>query len=408
MNSEGIVESAAQIAKTKGISRQAVAEILQQVFLDLVYKKYGNEVDNFEVIVNLNSGQIEIYQEMEVVETVEQVASEISLSEAQQFEDDVEIGDPYIRVIEQDDLGNHFDRRLISLAKQNLSQQLQQIEKNKIFDEYSTRINEIITGEVHQNRQETLYVVLDKIEMRMPKEEQIPGEKYRRGKNLRAVIKEVVQTQKGPEVIISRSSESFLRRMLEIEVPEVFDGIVEVHGIARDPGKRAKIVVESFDKRVDAVGACVGVNGVRIQSIVRELNNEKIDIINYSKEPAVLIARALSPARPLELEIDEQQKRVTALFAADDIAVAIGESGQNINLASKVCGYEIDAIKDESIESLSLLEIDVFSRFAEALSKINIHTIQDFTNADSETLLDVPGIGEKTLEKLTTAIEELL
>jgi len=407
LNSEGIVEAAAQIAKTKGINRQTVAEILQQVFLDLVYKKYGREVDNFEVIVNLNSGQIEIYQEMEVVETVEENSSEISLLEAQQFEDDIEIGDPYIRVIEQDDLGEHFDRRLIALAKQNLSQQLQQIEKNKIFDEYNTRVDEIITGEIHQNRQGTLFVLLDKIEMRMPEEEQIPGERYRRGKNIRAVIKEVAQTQKGPEIIISRASENFLRRMLEIEVPEVFDGIVEVHRIARDPGKRAKIVVESFDKRIDAVGACVGVNGVRIQSIVRELDNEKIDIINYSKEPAVLIARALSPARPLELEIDEHQKRVTALFAADDIAIAIGENGQNISLASKVCGYEIDAVKDESIESLALGEIDVFSRFAEDFSKADIHTIQDFTNADTETLLDVPGIGEKTLEKLATAIEEL-
>jgi N utilization substance protein A len=246
----------------------------------------------------------------------------------------------------------------------------------------------------------------------MPREEQIPNERYRRGENIKAIIKEAIMGPSGPEIIVSRADKSFLVKLFENEVPEIYDKTIEIKKVARHAGDRSKVIVESNDRRIDAVGACVGIKGSRIQAIVRELNNEKIDIINYSSEPEILITRALSPAKPLELEIDEEKKTALAIFADDEISVAIGKMGQNIRLASEVTGYTIDAIKKSDYElteseTLYLEDIEGITEHNwKLLYSYGIETAEEFLDTPREELLSIKGLGEKTLDKLEPIIIE--
>ncbi len=416
MDSRHLIEAFANLAKEKGINRSEVGEIIVKVFDTIIKKQYG-EVDNFDVIVNPDKGEIEIYQELTVVsdEDLDDEVMEIPLSEAEKLPDvdDPEVGEIIVKVIDP----NIFGRRMISAAKQVLGQKIREVERNQVFEEYQNRVGEIIMGNIHQiRRNDAVYVNIDKTELKMPRNEQIPTEHYHRGDTIKAIIKEVRMSTRGPEIIITRADDSFLRRLFELEVPEIFDSIVEIRSIARVPGKRSKIIVESNDKRIDAVGACVGIKGSRIKAIVKELSGENIDIINYSSESELLISRALSPAKPLFLEIDEERRTVLAVFDDDEIATAIGSSGININLAGRVTGYEIDAIRQseynrfegddvyiEDIEGISSAQIH-------ALSDADIETAADFLNADAGDLLEIKGIGEKTFEKIeqlvTAALEE--
>ena len=407
MINKEIIDAFTQIAKEKNIDRNQLGQIIENIFSNLMEKKYGEEAE-FDVIVNMDKGELEIYHEKEVVAEVTDPATEISLEEAQETEPDLEVGDLYIDVLDP----SSFGRRLIANAKQNLFQQIRDIEKMHVYDDYKDRIGEIIMGDVHQVRRDAIFVNIEKTELKMPRNEQIPSENYRRGQTVKAIIKSVEITPKGPEIIISRSDPTFLKRLFELEVPEIYDDIVEIVKIAREPGDRAKVIVESHDRRVDAVGACVGMNGSRIQAIVRELNNEKIDVIDNSSEIEILLTRALSPAKPLLLEIDEENQHVQAIFDDEEIAIAIGKNGQNIRLASEVTGYEIDAVKYSEYESLGeqviyLDEIEgLHQGHVRSLMEAGIETVTDFLNAEEENLLEVKGMGEKSLENFSEELSQ--
>ena len=412
MDTKSLIEAFATLAKEKGINRSEVGEIIVKVFDTIIKKQYG-EVDNFDVIVNPDKGEIEIYQELTVVadEEVDDEFVEITLTEAATLPDveNPEIGEIVVKVIDPE----IFGRRMISAAKQVLGQKIREVERNQVFEEYQNRVGEIIMGNIHQiRRNDAVYVNIDKTELKMPRPEQIPTEHYYRGDTIKAIIKEVRMTTRGPEIIITRADDSFLRRLFELEVPEIFDSIVEIRSIARVPGKRSKIIVESNDKRIDAVGACVGIKGSRIKAIVKELSGENIDIINYSSESELLISRALSPAKPLFLEIDEERRTVLAVFDDDEIATAIGSSGININLAGRVTGYEIDAIRQSEYNRFEGDDIyiedikGISSAQIHALSDADIETAADFLNADAGDLLDIKGIGEKTFEKIEKLISD--
>ncbi len=415
MNHKELIDAFSQLAKDKGIARTEVAGIIESVFESIIRKKYG-EVDNFDIIVNTEKGEIEIYQELEVVadEDLDDEVREISVTEAKKLpdvDDNVEPGEVIVQVIDPE----IFGRRAISAAKQVLSQKIRELERNQIFEEYNNRIGEIIVGSIHQIRRgESLFVNIDKTELKMPRREQIETERYRRGDTIKAIIKEVNLTPKGPEIIISRADESFLRRLFELEVPEIFDGIVEIKAISRVPGRRSKIIVESNDKRIDAVGACVGIKGSRIKTIVSELGGENVDIINYSHESEVLISRALSPAKPLFIEIDEDRRTALAVFDDSEIATAIGTGGININLTSQVTGYDIDAIRRSEYNRLEgddifIEDLDGITKAqVVALQEAGIETIADFLNAETASLLEIKGIGEKTFEKIETIIQQAL
>jgi N utilization substance protein A len=412
LDTKSLIEAFATLAKEKGINRSEVGEIIVKVFDTIIKKQYG-EVDNFDVIVNPDKGEIEIYQELTVVadEELDDEFVEITLTEAATLPDveDPEIGEIVVKIINPE----IFGRRMISAAKQVLGQKIREVERNQVFEEYQNRVGEIIMGNIHQiRRNDAVYVNIDKTELKMPRPEQIPTEHYYRGDTIKAIIKEVRMTTRGPEIIITRADDSFLRRLFELEVPEIFDSIVEIRSIARVPGKRSKIIVESNDKRIDAVGACVGIKGSRIKAIVKELSGENIDIINYSSESELLISRALSPAKPLFLEIDEERRTVLAVFDDDEIATAIGSSGININLAGRVTGYEIDAIRQSEYNRFEGDDIyiedikGISSAQIHALSDADIETAADFLNADAGDLLDIKGIGEKIFEKIEKLISD--
>lgn len=407
MISKNIIEAFIQVAKDKNIDRKELAGIIKEIFVTLIQKKYGN-VDNFDVIVNMDKGEIEIYQEKEVVGEVYDPDFEVDLETARKVAPDLEIGDPYIDVVDPDSFG----RRLITYARQTLNQKIQEFEKEEIYADYAGRVGEIILGEIHQIRRDALFINIEKAELKMPRDEQIYNERYRRGDSIRAIIKEVRKDKKNYEIIISRADPAFLLKLFKTEVPEIEDGIIEIKAIAREPGDRTKIIVESNDKRIDAVGACVGMKGSRIQVIVRELNGEKIDIINFSSESQLLIQRSLSPAKPYHVELDVLKKRALALFEDTEISIAIGKSGQNVRLASKVTGYEIDAKSRSEVEGgveeeIFLIDMEILpARVVNLLVDNGIETVNEVVNTSREALLNIKGLGEKLLDEFMDALQE--
>jgi N utilization substance protein A len=312
---------------------------------------------------------------------------------------------------------SRFGRRLIISAKQNLNQRIKEVEKEHIYEEFKNRVGEIISGDIRQLNRDEIFLNAEGTEVLLPKNEQIPNERYRRGETLRSVIKEVRWSARGPEIIVSRADPMFLTRLFELEVPEIYDGIIEIKGIAREPGERTKIAVYSNDKRIDAVGACVGMKGMRIQAIVKELNNEKIDIINWSSEPEIFITRALSPAKPKRIAIDEEERNVIALLDDDQISLAIGKGGQNRRLAVRLTGYDIQTVKedeykklmaDEEEEGLLLSNVEGLSeKLLSTLQLGGYDTVQDVLDAGADALTELPGIGEKTAEKIMTIVKEV-
>ena len=344
MNS-GIVESFAQMVREKGMDKDVLAGIIEDIFGILVKKKYGEEA-TYDVVVNMDRGDIEIYLGREIVEKVEDPNRQITLAEVNKKgnTENLEIGDDYVETL---NLAS-FGRRLITLAKQNLNQRIREIEKEVVYNEYSELIGEIVVGDIYQTRRNDILVNHNKRELLLPRDEQIPFERYRKGNTIRAIIKEVKKTQSGPIIIISRSDNLFLQRLFEIEIPEIYDGIIDIKGIARSPGERAKVAVESHDDRIDAVGACVGMKGVRIHAIVRELNNENIDVINYSEDPMIMIQRSLAPAKLKQIELDEEERKAVVTADNDQVSLIVGRNGVNIRLAIKLTGYEIDILRQET------------------------------------------------------------
>jgi len=408
-----LIEVFSEIAREKNIDRTELSSIIEQLFLYIIEKQNGDS-SNCSVIVNLDKGEIEIYAEKTIVDKVNDPNFEITLKEVLKKDpnlSDMQVGDPYVEVVDP----RIFSRRIIAHAKQFFSQRIVDVERKYIYEDYANRIGEIVIGVVHQVQRDNMYVNIDHAELRMPRWEQIPSERFRRGDTTRAVIKSVEITAKGPDIIISRSDNHFLFKLFEMEVPEIEDGIIEITKIARHPGERAKIIVKSNDRRIDAVGACVGMRGSRIQAIVRELNNEKIDIVNFSEKPEVLITRALSPAKPIELQIDDDRKYCVAIFEKDELETAIGKGGVNINLASQLTEYRIDAYSPAEYETFlknqetTLKSIPKFPKDAlKGLSEIYINNVAALLAANEKKLLTADGVTEESLEEIYNIVQSFL
>jgi transcription termination/antitermination protein NusA len=339
-----IVESFSDMVREKGIDKDVLAGIIEEIFGILVKKKYGEEA-KYEVVVNMDRGDIQIFLEREIVEEVIDKNTQISIDEVNEKgnEDELEIGEDYVEEITLESLG----RRLVLLAKQSLNQKIREIEKDVIYNEYKELLGEIVVGDIYQIRKNDILVNHNKNELLLPRNEQIPFERYKKGETIRAIVKEVVKASSGPVIIITRSDNMFLKRLFEIEIPEIYDGIIEIKAMAREPGERAKVAVESQDPRIDAVGACVGMKGVRIHAIVRELNNENIDVINYTDDPELFIQRALAPAKLNKIDINEDEKKVIVSADSDQVSLIVGRNGVNIRLAMKLTGYEIEILREE-------------------------------------------------------------
>jgi len=408
-----LIEVFSEIAREKNVERSELATILEELFLYVIEKEYGDS-SNCSCIVNLDKGEIEIYAEKTIVEEIDDYKVEITLDEAIEKEPeaaDLEIGDVFVEVIDP----RVFGRRLVITAKQFFAQRLRDVERNYIYEDYANRIGEIVIGVVHQVQRDGVFINIEQAELRMPKNEQINSERYRRGESVKAVIKSVEVTAKGPDIVVSRSDNHFLYKLFELEVPEIEDGIIEITSIARHPGERAKIIVKSNDRRIDPVGACVGMRGSRIQAIVRELNNEKIDIVNHSEQAEILLSRALSPAKPLQLYIDDDKRYCVALFDDENLDAAIGRNGMNINLASKITEYKIDGYGVKQYERIQedqktlLIDIEgLDNKISTILSSSNVNTVSDLLDADMDELLKISGMDEELLDEAYEGVQSFI
>jgi N utilization substance protein A len=404
-----IVESFSQMVREKGIDKDVLGGIIEEIFGLLVRKKYGEEA-KFDVVVNMDKGDIEIFLEREIVDQVENPNLQISLDEVNRKgnSDELEVGEDFVEKLPL----ASFGRRLIILAKQSLNQKIRDIEKDIIYNEYQELLNEIVVGDIYQIRKSDILVNHNKNELLLPRIEQIPFEKYKKGETVRAIVKEVKKGNSGPQIIISRADNLFLRRLFEIEIPEIYDGIIEIKSIAREPGERAKIAVESQDKRIDAVGACVGMKGVRIHAIVRELNNENIDVVNYSEDPAVYIQRALAPAKLKNIQVDPVEKKAVVNADSDQVSMIVGRNGVNIRLAMKLTGYDIEIIREEKPfeeyeEDIEL--IDIKEELGEEIYQLLINnrydTALEVLTAGPEKLKEIEGLDEQKVNEIIEIIK---
>lgn len=339
-----LIDTFSEFKEFKNIDREAMMHIIKDVFMAMLAKKHGSN-ENFEIVVNTDKGVLEIYHNRIIVEDgeVEDPLAEISYSDAIKIEPDFEVGEEVGEVVDI----NSFGRREILAIRQNLQTKVMEFEKENIFLKYKDKVGEIITAEVSQVWRKEMYVVdEDGIELLLPRQEQIPSDSYKKGDNIKAIVKSVESKNGSPVIILSRTSEIFLQRLFEMEVPEVYDGLITIRKIVREPGQRAKIAVESYDERIDPVGACVGMKGSRIHGIVRELRNENIDVINYTTKADLFITRALSPAKISSIVIDDVKKVAEVYMENDQVSLAIGKGGYNIKLAGKLTGYEIDVYRN--------------------------------------------------------------
>ncbi|MEO1023510.1 MAG: transcription termination factor NusA [Bacteroidota bacterium] len=380
--SKQIISSFAEIAHDKGIDRDLLLSILEDVFRTMIKKKYESD-DAFDVILNADRGELQILHIREVVPADELAdpVSEIALENAQKLDPDVELYDELAQEIQITDFG----RRAVMMARQQLAQRIREIEKDNIYEEYSDRVGEIILGDVYQVRHnKDILVNHNGVELLLPKNEQIYKDRYRKGDTIRAVVIGVHMRNGNPTVIISRTSELFLERLFENEIPEVFDGIIELMKIARAPGDRSKVAVLSHDERVDPVGACVGMKGIRIHAIVRELQNENIDVINYTKDKIEFIKRALQPAEVLKVELDEKGENANVLVPADEVSKAIGKGGVNIRLASRLTECELDVYREVEEED----DIDI-NEFMEDFGAETIGLLHEIGCDTARSVLDL-------------------
>jgi len=404
-----IVESFAQMVREKGIDKDVLGGILEEIFGLLVKKKYGEDA-KYDVVVNTDRGDIEIFLEREVVENVENPNLQVSLDEINKRgnEDELEVGDDFVEKIELSTLG----RRLITLAKQSLNQKIRDIEKDIVYNEYKELLGEIVVGDIYQIRKNDILINHNKNELLLPRNEQIPYERYKKGETIRAIVKEVKKSNSGPVIITSRSDNMFLRRLFEIEIPEIYDGIIEIKAIAREPGERAKVAVESQDSRIDAVGACVGMKGVRIHAIVRELNNENIDVVNYSNDPILFIQRSLAPAKLKKIELYEDDKKAIVSADSDQISLIVGRNGVNIRLAMKLTEYEIEILREEKpfeeyeedIELIDLKE-ELGEEIYELLINHRYDTALEVLTAGPDKLKEINGLDEGKINEILEIIK---
>jgi N utilization substance protein A len=391
----------------KNIDRETLMRILEEVFRTALAKRYGSE-DNFDIIVNIDKGDLEIFRNRTIVEDgeVKDPSREIALSDAQKIESDFEVGEECSEPI----LMSDFGRREILSIRQNLVSKIQDYEKSLIFQKYKEKVGEIIVGEVYQPwNKEILILDEEKIELVLPKSEQIPSDHFRKGDTVRAVVLKVEMRNNNPSIILSRTSPIFLERLLEAEVPEIYDGLITIRNIVRQPGERAKVAVESYDDRIDPVGSCVGVKGGRIHGIVRELRNENIDVINYTSRVDLMIQRALSPAKVSSIKIDEEAKTAEVFMQPDQVSLAIGKGGYNIKLASKLVGYEIEVYRDtdEDFDDVALTEFndEIDQWIIDELIKIGCDTAKSVLALSKQELMTRTDLEEETIDHVLEVLK---
>jgi len=410
MASINLIESFTEFKEAENIDRPTLMKVLEDVFKTLLRKKYGSD-ENFDVIVNTEKGDLEILRRRTIVADgeVEDENAQIAYSDAIKVEPDYQIGEDLYEEVEIQDFG----RRAILAAKQTLSARIGDLKKNILVKKYADRVGEIVTGEVYQVwKKEVLLLDDEGNELILPKSEQIPTDYFKKGENVRAVVKKVELKNNAPLIILSRTHPSFLAKLLEIEVPEIFDGLIVIRRIVREPGERAKVAVESYDDRIDPVGACVGMKGSRIHGIVRELRNENIDIINYTANIQLLIQRALTPAKISRQEVDNENKYAAVYLKPDQVSLAIGKKGVNIKLACELTGYEIDVFRDEEMEQAEFdVDLEEFADEIEEwiideLKRIGCDTARSVLDLTTEELVRRSDLEEETVRDVRRILQE--
>jgi N utilization substance protein A len=402
MNSLELVDSFSEFKELKNIDKQTMQRVLEDVFRSMLKKKFNTD-EHIDIIVNIDKGDVQIFLNKEIVDDgeVEDPNTEIAYSDAIKIEPDFEIGE---EVTEEFAFGD-FGRRNVLSLRQNLISRIMELEKDNLYKVYKERIGEIITGEVYQVWKKEIMVLDDEgNELLLPKSEQIPSDYFKKGETIRAVVAKVDMRNSSPVIILSRTAPEFLERLFELEVPEVFDGLITIKKIVREPGERAKVAVESYDDRVDPVGACVGMKGSRIHGIVRELRNENIDVINYTSNSQLLIQRALSPAKITSIEISEEEGRAKVFLKPDQVSLAIGRGGHNIKLAGKLCGYELDVYRDGEvdIEDVDLEEFsdEIDGWILDELKAVGCDTAKSVLELKIEDLVQRTDLEQETIEEV--------
>lgn len=402
--SVNMVESFKEFKDLKNIDKSTMIRVLEESFRSVLSKQFGTD-ENFDVIMNPDTGDVQIFQNLEVVEdgSVENPNLQISLSDARADNDpEVEIGEEHTKEI----IFAAFGRRAILNLRQTLQSKILELQKEAIYNKFKDLEGELVTGEVYQTwSRETLLLDDDKNELLLPKTESIPGDFFRKGETIRAVVAKVDNKNNNPKITVSRTNENFLRRLFELEVPEIHDGLINIRAVARIPGERAKIAVESYDDRIDPVGACVGVKGSRIHGIVRELRNENIDVINYTSNPSLFIQRALSPAKISSIVLDEENKKAEVFLRSEEVSLAIGKGGLNIKLASKLTGYVIDVYRDteETYDDdvyLDEFKNDIDAWVIDTLKDNGWVTAKAVLNAPRQEILDKTDFEEVTVDQV--------
>lgn len=402
MEHSQLVDAFSEFKELKNIDRASMMSILEDVFRGMIKKKYGT-ADNFDIVINTDKGDLEAFRNRLIVADgeVTDESTQIPYSEAVKIEPDFEIGEDLAEEVRFSDFG----RRAVLAARQNLMARVQELEKEGIFKKYKDRVGEIITGEVYQTwKKESLIMDDDGNELILPKSEQIPSDFFKKGDNVRAVVLRVEMMNATPKIILSRTSPLFLERLFELEVPEVFDGLITIKKIVREPGERAKVAVESYDDRIDPVGACVGMKGSRIHGIVRELRNENIDVINFTNNLPLYISRALSPAKITTIKLDDEKHHASVFLKPDQVSLAIGKGGHNIKLAGKLTGYQIDVYRDteDDAEDVDLEEFsdEIEPWIIDELKSIGCDTAKSVIDIPIEDLVKRTDLEEETIKEV--------
>ena len=403
MENLNLIDTFSEFKELKNIDRATMMRVLEDVFRGLLQKNYETD-ENFDVIINIDKGDFEIYRNREVVEDdeLENPNLQIALSEAQKIDEDYEVGEEFTNEVKLADFG----RRAILSLRQNLTARILELEKDNVYTKYSKRIGEIIYGEVYQVWKREILILDDEgNELLLPKGEQIPNDYFRKGDTIRAVVIKVEMRNNNPFIILSRTSPVFLERLFENEVPEIFDGLITIKKIVRMPGERAKVAVESYDERIDPVGACVGMKGSRIHGIVRELKNENIDVINFTTNTQLYIQRALNPAKVSSIKIDEENKKADVFLKPDQVSLAIGKGGLNIKLAGQLTGYEIDVYRDIEVvdnEDVDLEEFgdEIESWVIDELKAIGCDTAKSVLELSVNDLVKRTDLEEETIKEV--------
>ena len=405
-----LIDSFREFKEFKNFDKETMMAILEDVFRNMIIKKYGSD-ENFDLIINPEKGDLEIWRNREIVKngTVEDENEQIALSDALKIEDDFEVGEDVSEEIKLESFG----RRSVLSLRQNLVGRIMEIEKDAIYQKYKVRIGEVINAEVYQIwKREILLVDDDDNEVVMPREHQIPGDFFKKGDSVRAVVAAVELRNNTPRIILSRTAPEFLERLFEQEVPEIYDGLITIKKIVRSPGERAKVAVESYDDRVDPVGACVGMKGSRIHSIVRELRNENIDVINWTENEELLMARSLSPAKVSSITLKGESSRAEVYLKPDQVSLAIGKGGNNIKLAGLLTGYEIDVFRedDESEEDVELMEFsdEIDEWILKEFIKIGCDTARSVLDLDEEGLISRTDLEAETVKEVIRILKKEL